>query len=103
MSDTGPALRKDDVLHTLRTHWPELAQLGVAHLDLVGSLARDEAQVGSDVDLIADFAGPMDFVRFFELVDRLELLLRAHVDLMSRNGLRPHWRRHFEATAVRVA
>lgn len=98
-----PHLRKEAVLQTLRAHWPELRELGVVHLDLVGSLASDEARVGSDVDLIVDFDPAPDLTGFFDLVERLEMLLGVHVDLMSRKGLRPHWRSHFEATAVRVA
>ena len=95
--------RRDQVLTTLREHWSELLLLGVAHLDLVGSVARDTATTDSDVDLVADFSEPMDFVRFFDLTDRLEALLGAHVDLMSRTSLKPHWRAHFDAEAVKVA
>ncbi len=95
--------RRAEVLATLRTHWPELAALGVAHLDVVGSVARDAATATSDVDLIADFSEPIDFVRLFDLIDRLEALLGAHVDLMSRESLKPHWRAHFAAEAVKVA
>lgn len=95
--------RREEVLATLRNHWPELRSLGVAHLDVVGSVARDVATPTSDVDLIADFAEPMDFVRFFDLTDRLETMLGTHVDLMSRSSLKPHWRAHFAAEAVKVA
>lgn len=100
---SGQVLHRDDVLQMLRSHWSELRQMGLLHLDLVGSLARDEAHAGSDVDLVADFDSPLNLTGFFDLVEHLERLLGTHVDLMSRKGLRPHWRQHFEAQAVRVA
>lgn len=95
--------QKTAVIETLRQHWPELHALGVEHLDLVGSVATDTAAADSDVDLVADFSGTLDFIQFFDLVDRLEAILHCPVDLMSRRALRPHWRDKFATAAVRVA
>jgi hypothetical protein len=50
---TGAAER-DRVLSTLRAHGGELRQRGLARLRLFGSVARGEANLASDVDLIAE-------------------------------------------------
>jgi hypothetical protein len=45
-----------EVVTRLRAHAPELRQRGVAKLWVFGSLARGEARVDSDIDLVAEFA-----------------------------------------------
>ena len=103
MSEPTPIPQRDQVVRQLRAHWPELRQHGLVHLDLVGSVARDEGHAGSDIDLVADLDPALDLHGFLDVVDRLQLLLGARVDLMSRRGLRTHWRQHFEQGAVHVA
>ena len=40
------------IVTALRAHEPELRLAGVVSLSLFGSMARDEAEAGSDVDLV---------------------------------------------------
>ena len=47
---------RSKVLAGLRAHEPELRAAGILRLSLFGSVARNEAGVQSDVDLLADFA-----------------------------------------------
>src|SRR5437870_4947000 len=49
-------MRRDDVLHILRTHKAGLEQFGVTSLAVFGSVARDEAGPQSDVDIIGEAA-----------------------------------------------
>jgi uncharacterized protein len=51
----------------LKAHEAELKQLGVQHLYLFGSTARDEAREDSDVDLFFD--DERGKLRLFELMD----------------------------------
>lgn len=82
---------------------PELkARFGVAELALFGSVARDEAREGSDVDVLVTFASPPSFRDFMELKFLLEERLGAKVDLVTRAGLKPRVRPHVEREAVRV-
>ena len=67
-----------------------MQSLGVDHLYLFGSTARDEATQASDVDLFSDYR-------------RGELsLLGRKVDITTRVGLHPVLRGGIEAGAVRV-
>jgi uncharacterized protein len=47
-------MRREDVIARLKEHEAELRRLGVEHLYLFGSTARDEAGDDSDVDLFFD-------------------------------------------------
>ena len=78
-------------------------ELGVACLSVFGSVARGQAEAGSDVDILVDFIGPATFDRYMTLKERLEELLEVPVDLVTRNALRPALRPRIEREAVRVA
>lgn len=47
-------MRREEALSRLRANRDRLVALGVRHLYLYGSVARDEAGMGSDVDLLVD-------------------------------------------------
>jgi predicted nucleotidyltransferase len=47
-------MRRDQALQLLRDNRAALARLGVAHLFLYGSVARDHASAESDVDLLIE-------------------------------------------------
>jgi hypothetical protein len=98
-------LRRDEALRILREHAPELERrFGVASVALFGSVARDEARPDSDVDLVVAFhPGAATFVGYFELVDRLEALLGAPVDVVSLAKLLPRLRVSVEREMIRVA
>jgi len=47
-------MRREEALRRLRAARPEWKRLGVAHLAIFGSLARDEARAGSDIDILVE-------------------------------------------------
>ena len=94
---------RDEVLRVLESHKAELRSLGVKSLRLFGSVARDEAAEGSDVDLLVGFEKPPGFSSFMKLRILLEDLLGAKVDLVTENGLRDRVRPYVEKEAIRVA
>ena len=96
-------MRRDDVMRILRAHARELAQRGVLSLLLFGSVARDQAQPDSDVDLLVELDLPSSFDRFMDLKLYLEDLLGRRVDLVSARALRAALRPVVEREAVRVA
>jgi uncharacterized protein len=55
----------------------------------VGWSVRDQAQVGSDVDILVEFARPIDLFRFDDLQRELEALLEHQVDLVEPAALHP--------------
>lgn len=102
---TGPAERRR-VIGLLRAHEPELRRLGVRRLRLFGSVARGEADLASDIDLIAE----IDHRRVaFTLVDlvglerRLGRLLGRAVQVATApEAMRPYVRESVERDAVKV-
>ena len=83
-------MNRDQVIATLRAHEPELRAAGLLRLALFGSVARNEAKAGSDIDLLAAF----DSARQFSLLDvigienRLADLLGQPVDLVEEGTLK---------------
>jgi predicted nucleotidyltransferase len=96
-------MRRDEVLRILESHTADLRRFGVKSLRLFGSVARDEAADGSDVDLLVDFEEPPGFSSFMKLRIFLEDLLGTRVDLVTENGLRDRVRPYVEKEAIRVA
>jgi len=84
-------------------HRRDLRSFGVRSLRLFGSVARGEADPGSDVDLLVDFEDTPTFSGFMQLKFFLEELLSCRVDLVTEKGLRERVRPYVEMDAVRVA
>ncbi len=82
---------------------PQLRRLGVRSLSIFGSVARDQAQPSSDLDLLAEFALPHTAEQYFETLFLIEDSLGIHVDLAEPHTLHPAVRDRVLAEAVRVA
>jgi len=96
-------VRRAEALQIIAQHERELRELGVRSLSLFGSVARDEASPGSDVDLLVEFDRPVGYFHLFDVQDRLEGFLGCKVDLVTFGGLRPELRPNVLAEAVRAA
>jgi predicted nucleotidyltransferase len=105
---TQPTRSRAELLNLLRTHEAELRAHGVETMTLFGSMAREDAAGGSDVDLAirpaADFStGGFDhFGRLDALRDRLSALLGCDVDLVEEMAVRPRLRQVIEQEGVRA-
>ena len=55
-------MRRATVLDALSGHRRELDAFKVASISVFGSMARDEAAEGSDVDLLVEFSEPVGLV-----------------------------------------
>lgn len=96
-------MNRTTTLQLLVEHKPELARrFGVSRLALFGSVARDAAQQGSDVDVLVGFDGPATSARYFGVQFYLEDLLGCPVDLVTEKALRPELRPFIEKEAVHV-
>lgn len=97
-------MQRDKALAILHALWPRLQALGVIHLDLVGSVARNEALAGSDVDVVVDIApAAAQWQQFQAIWDALEAALDCRVDLMTRSGVKPLARAAMAEDAIHVA
>lgn len=89
------------VLRQLTASKAELgARYGVTRLALFGSVARNEAQQDSDVDVLVSFDGPATSARYFGVQFYLEDLLRRPVDLVTDKALRADLRPVIRSGAV---
>lgn len=96
-------LTKSAVIRLLEREKPFLArEFGVTDLALFGSVSRDDAESGSDVDILVGFDGPATSRRYFGVQFRLEDLLGRSVDLVTEKALRPELRPYIENEAVYV-
>lgn len=79
---------KHEVLQALGAALPALReQYGVTQLALYGSVARDEAETDSDVDLLVELERPLGF-EFVDLANQLEECVGRPVDLATFNSFR---------------
>jgi uncharacterized protein len=97
-------MKRDQAITLLKQHEPEFRKAGIGPLFLFGSVACDRAQDTSDVDVFFDLARTQGFTLFdlVALQERMQEILGAKVDLMTRNGIHPRRRPQIEANAVRV-
>ncbi len=79
--------------------------MGVERLSLFGSVARDEAGEGSDIDLLVEFvAGArIGMFEFLGVQEFLASLLGAEVDLATPASLHPRLREAILREAVLAA
>ena len=97
-------MKRDEVLATLRAHEPELKSAGIVRLALFGSVARDQAGPGSDIDLLAAFddTHALSLVDVIGIENRLADLLGQKVDLIEEGTLRPRAQQSVSREAVRA-
>lgn len=96
-------MNRTTTLQLLTEHKKELMRrFGVTRLALFGSVARDVAKEGSDVDVLVAFDGPATSERYFGVQFYLEDLLGCPVDLVTEKALRPELRPFIEKEAVHV-
>ncbi len=83
-----------DAIATLRRYEADLRARGIRHAGIFGSVARGENRPDSDLDIIIDIA-PEAHVTVFDYVGLKEYiagLFEGPVDVVSRDGLKPHVR-----------
>ncbi len=93
----------DDAIARLKAHEAELRRLGVQHLYLFGSTARNEADAGSDVDLFFDYErGKFGVYELMDVKDAASRILDSKADVMTRDSLHKTLRQKIEAGALQV-
>jgi predicted nucleotidyltransferase len=85
-------MTRAEVVTRLQEHRADLQRMDVASLAVFGSVARDEAGLDSDVDLLVEFARPVGLFRFLAVKEYLEALLGRPVDLATRDALKRQFR-----------
>lgn len=95
--------RRDAMMAALKALEPELKTRGVGRLYLFGSVARDDAAPGSDVDLFFDDQGALlSLSDLLRVRHYLEDTLNQAFDLIPRDSLSPFLKDEIEASARQV-
>jgi predicted nucleotidyltransferase len=99
-------MRRAEVLSKLKATEPILRTKGVGALYLFGSHARDEATVGSDIDVFVDPISDerFGFLEFMDAYATIRMAVGVNVELgySTREGLSRYVRKDIERDAVRV-
>jgi predicted nucleotidyltransferase len=96
-------MNRDAAIATLKAHEAELKQLGVDHLYLFGSTARNEAHDDSDVDLFFDYEkGKLGLFELMDVKEAAARILERKTDIMTRDSLHKTLREKIEASALQV-
>ena len=99
---TAP-VKRDEALELLRSHKQALAErFGIEELALFGSVARDQATVCSDVDVLVRFAETPGLRELNGAQSYLEDVFGRRIDLVTDKGLRQEMRPYVEREAVHV-
>lgn len=94
-------LTRANAIDTLTRHRDEITEFGVAAIGLIGSVARDEAQDASDLDVVIDLPPEHQTLReYFAIIDYLEAQFSRHVDVLMLDTLRPRFRRAIERDII---
>jgi len=80
-----------------------LLRFGASNLAVFGSVARDQAVLGSDVDLLVDLPDGCSLLTRSQLKFELEDVLESPVDLIRRRSLKPPLRDRIETEAIQLA
>ncbi len=97
-------MNKQAVLTRLVTSMGEIKQrFYVKSLAVFGSIARNQADDNSDVDVLVVFSQKASFDLFMDLKFYLEDLLGTKVDLVTDKALRPQIRQVIERELINVS
>jgi predicted nucleotidyltransferase len=96
-------VKRAEAIARLKEHEAELRRLGVQHLYLFGSTARDQARDGSDVDLFLDYEkGRLGLFELMDVKEAAAKILGRKANIMTRDSIHKLLRQRIEATAVLV-
>lgn len=95
---------RDDILRTLKNHETELRQMGVDHIALFGSFARQEQRPESDIDILVDLntQTPIDLFAYAGLKNHITSLFDRSVDVVDRAALKKRLKAVVEKEAIDV-
>lgn len=94
---------KKDIIRILRNYKKEFAdQYNIMTIGIFGSVARDDIEDESDVDIVVSISEP-DFFILAGIKDDLEERLNISVDIVSyRDSMNPLLKRRIDNEAVYV-
>lgn len=94
---------RESILGVLREYKKEYAEkYGILAMGVFGSVARDDAREGSDVDICIQTKNPDPFA-LVHIREDIESRVQAHVDIIRiREKMNPYLRQRIERDAIYV-
>ena len=94
----------EQAIDTLRRAESDLRSKGVLHAGLFGSVARGENRPDSDLDILVELdpAARMTIYDYVGLQEFIASLFDGPVDVIDREGLKPHLRQPVSRDLVNV-
>ncbi len=99
-------MTREEALRSIWEAFPALRETyGLRSIDVFGSVARDEALPGSDIDLLVSFepGKVCGYFGFFRLQKELEAVLGVRVDLVTPDALKKQMKASILAEAIHAA
>ena len=104
LMENATIMNRDLILTVLQEHQDNLIALGVKSLAVFGSVARNEADAESDIDILVTFRDtPVTFDAYMDVKIYLEDLLKNPVDLVIAESLHSRIKPFVQQDAVYVA
>ena len=96
-------MKREKVIEVLANALPDLkSRYPIHHIELFGSVARNDNSENSDIDLLVD-VDPEIGLAIVDLSEELETLLGASVDLITTRGINPRLKKRIERELIHVA
>lgn len=103
MSSKNKSTIKQKVLDLLKEHQDKIKEFKVQKMYLFGSVAREQENSSSDIDILIKFEIPPTYDLYMDLKFFLEDLFGRNVDLVTEDALRPEIKHYVEKDLIRVA
>ena len=82
---------RDLVLKKLHDHIEQIQQFGVASIGVFGSVARNESNEKSDLDILVEYKdNSLNLDSYMDLKYYLEDLFNCSVDLVTKSSMKPY-------------
>ena len=87
-------MRRDDVIARLREAEPALRARGIRRAAVFGSVARGDDRPDSDIDILVEFEPGREgtIYQYVALQEFISSMFEGRVDVIDRDGLKPHLR-----------
>jgi predicted nucleotidyltransferase len=73
---------------------PLMRKYGILSASVVGSVAKGQQTLKSDVDIVIDVIQPISLLTFAKIKIELKEILQTKVDLIERSDLKPRIRKY---------